>query len=159
MLNDWVAYYPTLTYSCGFSFNFVPNLLLWLIFLIILGAIWIALWSCDRYDEIVRKPTVVKLREPWLTNFTIRWLYEIYLQICICIMINVSSYGESSGSVWYLCLLVAVFIFATPICVSLLFCCKGPYYQDTYEKDSLLWGSFWGIRAIKQELALKIMHD
>ena len=165
------SFYTTLVYSCGYSYSFLPNLIFCLFLLILLGLVWLFIWGREcyyqKYGEIrVSRSCLTsdqsrwRLRETWLTNFTVRLLYEIYFEICLCIMINVSHY-DTAGNVaaWWLCLTIAVLAISAPIAISALLCCcgrhhsdgGGPMLPDAYEKMPLK-RSIWEVKPLTQSV-------
>lgn len=89
--------------------------------------------------------------EPYMNNFMVRFLYEIFFELAICAMINVSNYQAGGMVQWFISLIVIVSITLTLLAIMSLFCKNGPYIHDTYARSSLL-GSFWGRRALHEEL-------
>ena len=74
----------------------MPNLTLVVILFFTILLVWIVFFVRDQYQKYkgTRKPTYF---EPWMTNFTVRFLYEIFFEICVCLMIN-SSYLDVKDS-------------------------------------------------------------
>jgi len=88
-----------------------------------------------------------------MTNFIVRFLYEIFFEIVLCLMINVSFLDyESSSQVanWLLCIAFVVVALASLVAISLLFWIGGPDLKDSYEKRTLLQ-SFWGRRPMNHD--------
>ena len=91
-----------------------------------------------------------------MTNFTVRFLYEIYFELCLCVMINASFVDKNDDSqvtAWVISLILAVLAFGALITITVLFWKHGPAVKQSYEQKSF-WSSFWGYRPIRRE-----MHD
>lgn len=68
----------------------------------------------------------------------VRFLYEIYFEICLCLLINLSYYGEpSSATSWWFSLFLAIVTIATLLLVLSLVWNGGPALAGTYEKMPL----------------------
>ena len=77
--------------------------------------------------------------EPWLTNFTVRFLYEVYFELFFCLMISVAFMDSDMTEIWYIALSVLIVsLLLGPLATSLLFYLKSPMYKHGYEKKSLL---------------------
>ena len=87
-----------------------------------------------------------------MTNFCIRFLYEVFFEICLCIMINASFVDFDSKSqliAWGICIFLALVTFIALIAITVLFWKKGgPSVRDAFEQRSL-WSSFWGTRPLR----------
>ena len=151
VLNDDASYYTTLVYSCGYSYSFLPNLILCLVLLGLLSLVWLFLWIRKYYRSMRNaqghRREEGRLTEAWLMNFTVRFLYEIYFEICLCFMINVSYQGGGSATPWWLCLALAMLAIAAPIAITVLFWKYGPKLKGSYERMSLM-KSIWEIKPI-----------
>lgn len=127
-----MPFYTTLVHSCGYTFSIWPNLIMIVILFAIVLLIWVATMGLDfgrRARGISRKS------EPWMTNFMVRFLYEIFFEICLCLMINASHYDSDSGSdtvSWFICILLAALAFVALVMISFTCCCEGPYVKDVY---------------------------
>ena len=96
--------------------------------------------------------------EPWFTNFIVRFLYEIFFELCLCIMINIAFMDPDNEGIWYISLLMIISVVVIgPVAITLLLFCgeKGPQYRHTYERGSFL-RSFWAIRPIAKEAKTKL---
>ena len=98
-----------------------------------------------------------------MTNFTIRFLYEVFFEVCLCIMINASYVDFDSGSqltAWSLYLFLATVSFITLIVITMLFWKKkgGPQVRDAFEPKSL-WRSFWGTRPLSVDTVQRLVKS
>ena len=91
-----------------------------------------------------------------MTNFGVRFLYEVFFEICLCFMINLafidfenrSGVGGSTLATWILCLCLAIVAFVALIALTVLFWSKsGPSLRQSFEKGSLM-SSIWGTRTL-----------
>lgn len=81
----------------------------------------------------------------------VRFLYEMFFELAICAMINVSN-NEAGGTFqWLISLIVIVALTLTLVATLSLFCKNGPYIHDTFQQSSLL-ASFWGRRKLHEDL-------
>lgn len=152
-----VPFYTTLVHSCGYTFSIWPNLIMIVILFAIVLLIWVATVGLD----FGRRARGISSRksEPWMTNFMVRFLYEIFFEICLCLMINASYVdidSDSSGSdtvSWLICIALAALAFVALVMISFTCCCNGgPHVKGVYQRKTLL-PSFWGHRPLSQELA------
>ena len=85
-------------------------------------------------------------------NFSLRLVYEFFLEICICVAINVATLklqsSESGLLLWTITVIIGLFILALIGFVTSLLVKGGPYtVPKSFEKNSLT-SSFWGKRAL-----------
>ena len=84
--------------------------------------------------------------EPIVTNFVLRFAYELFLELCICIMITIffadfSSFGVELQWVIGIVFCVAAIVLILGLCS---FCCwNGPYHPGYFANGSA-WASFFG---------------
>ena len=89
-----------------------------------------------------------------LINIAIRSFYEMFLEICICIMINITILDFSSASTSFSW--ITSFIFASGILASIIFLISltrknGPYYPGYYKKGTF-WKSTWVVRRYHKDV-------
>ena len=138
-----------LTYSCGYHTSLVRNLIVVFAAFIVITAIWLLIVI---KDCLFRK----KRHEPWCFNFLVRFLYEVFFEICISLTISFTVVGfEMSEGKNKLNLGISV-ILASIAFLSLCFLSylcfrKGPYIEDSYEPKSFV-KSCWHFRHLRPEL-------
>lgn len=92
-----------------------------------------------------------KQHEPWANNFALRFFYEVFLEMCLCVLINIAivDFDDfSTGVQWLTSVLVAVAITCYLLWLVSLFYCYGPFLEGFYVKGTYL-ESFWMARPIK----------
>lgn len=118
------------------------------VYAVIIALVWLI-------SAIVKKLTSddsrSKQAEPWLNNFMIRFLYEVFFELAICAMINISNQQAGGMVQWLISFTVIVMISVTLVVVMTLFCKNGPYIKDTYAPGSVL-DSFWGRRMLHDDV-------
>jgi len=88
-----------------------------------------------------------------MVNFCVRFLYEVFFELTLCVMINATFVDfDSRGShvaSWVLCLFLALLATIALVCITLLFWKDGaPSVRGTFEKRSF-WSSLtWGQRML-----------
>jgi len=139
---------------CGYKHAFSRNLLLVIAIsmILLLTLAGLAVWNCVQ----AHRGKKVKTRcVAWTANFSLRFVYEFFLEICLCVFIHVGAQEftvEGSGLLWTLAvlLLLAMALFVAFL-VSLFFR-RGPYVSGCYSPNSLSQ-SFWGVRPLCQDAA------
>ena len=129
----------------------LPNLILILCLFGVIVAIWSVVMCGDLFARIQNRRT--KKIEPWMTNFTVRFLYEIFFEIILCLMINFSYADLSSSSQvasWIICIILSVISCAFIMAITLLFWRGGPDLKNSYQKRTLIQ-SIWGWRPINRD--------
>ena len=158
-----MEYYTPLLYTCGYSFSLLPNLILVIILFGLIALIWMLIWATDLLLRYVCKK---KTDQPRLTNIAIRFLYEVYFEICLSVMIFVSfmDFNDSSSSngghleASIICLILIVVAFLALVAITLLFWRNGPSVKGSFEHKSL-WKSFWGYRPIRKEILDQVERE
>ena len=79
------TYYNELIKSCGYQTNLLHNLIIVLTLLIILSLMWLLLAFKGKVCQTGSR------YEIWFNNFMVRFLYEIFFEVSICLMISYSS--------------------------------------------------------------------
>ena len=65
-----------------------------------------------------------------MSNFFVRFLYLIFLEVCICVLINITVMDQNSfeaGLLWLSSLVIIVLIGLILLIMTSLFCWNGPY--------------------------------
>ena len=91
---------------------------------------------------------------PIVVNFIVRFLYEAFLEVCLCTMITITVFDVSSftaGARWITSLLLTVGIVASFIFLLKLLRKDGPYISGYYKKGSFL-KSRWTIRKTHKDV-------
>ena len=146
-------------YNCGYSFSLLPNLIL---LLMLLGVILIVWWCSFAYDlyYVIKKRNNPQFEHPYpkkdpqLNNFLVRFLYEIFFEICLCVMINMSFIDPNSNkqmTSFILCTLLMVLLFIILLSITMLLWRGGPQKPGSYEPRTIAQ-SFWGPRPLKQQV-------
>jgi len=87
----------------------------------------------------------------WMANFTLRFCYEFFFELCLCLLIHTVQVQNRGNFLWVLSLMlfVAGVIFIIMLCS--LFFRGGPYLEpSSFSRHSLING-IWGIRYLKTE--------
>ena len=151
--NESAEYYSSLVFTCGYSFSFLPNLILILSLFSVILLIWLLLLGRDLFQRSKRDRN--SSEEPWMTNFCVRFLYEVFFELSLCIMINISFMDSDSGepwiAAWIFCIILAMIAISTLICITVLFwSSKGPSIKDAFAQRSF-WSSIWGLRSLNTQ--------
>ena len=91
--------------------------------------------------------------EPYVNNFMLRFFYELFLEICICALVNIAltDFDDfSPGLQWIISCIVLGGIFVYLCWLISLFCCKGPYLDGFYEKGTAM-SYFWSTRSVNMK--------
>ena len=96
-----------------------------------------------------------------MSNVFVRFLYQIFLEVCICVMINITIMNKdsfTSGLLWLSSLVIIIAIGVSLLLMASLFWRNGPFVQNTYEEKSLL-KSFWSSRPLKQDIIEEMEYE
>ena len=88
-----------------------------------------------------------------MNNFMLRFFYELFLEVCLCALVNVALTDFDSfspGLQWVLSCVVLGGIFVYLCWLLSLFCCKGPYLPGFYKKGTSV-GSLWKGREVNMD--------
>ena len=142
---------------CGYKQSMSRNLFIFTIFAVVLLFIAVGLFAWQFVKSHWHKTSGLKSkkRQPqyvaWTLNFSLRLVYEFFMEICICVAINLASHKVSSngsGLFWTITVLIGLLILASIGFVASLLAKGGPYtVPKSFEKNSLT-SSFWGKRAL-----------
>ena len=87
-------FYNKILFDCGYSHLYVHNLAIVIILGLVLAAIWCLCALKDYIIKSAKCPSFfgfMKIRhEPMICNIALRFFYELFLEICICLMINIT---------------------------------------------------------------------
>ena len=87
-----------------------------------------------------------------MLNFNVRFLYEFFLELCICVCINL--FGAKDGgsrALWAFSVLALLALICLVAFVASLFLRGGPYLVPSSYQDGTLFQSFWGLRPLKND--------
>lgn len=120
----------------------------------LIALIWIIL---SIKDCIGKRPAYVykhrfyrRRHEPSVNNFALRFFYEMFLEFCLCVLINISIHKTDSFSSfgqWVLCIIFACVILGYMAWLISLFFYNGPFLENFYFK-STFFKSFMMARPI-----------
>ena len=133
-------YYNELIHQCGYSINLMHNLALILFLIGVFLSVWFILACKDFICFCGRRKD-----EALFFNFTVRFLYEMFFEVCLCLMISFSSakfLADETKVTLFVSIALTVLAALALSYLGVLFCYGGPYIKDTYQKDSLK-RSFW----------------
>lgn len=105
-----------------------PNLILVACLFAAISLIWILVWVAELLMRVVCKSMTDR---PRLTNITIRFLYEVYFEICLSVMIFASFMDfKETGSDHFIasivCLALMAVAFVALTAITVLFWRHGP---------------------------------
>ena len=134
--------YSYLLNDCGYKHTFSRNLVIFIAIFVLLVLGMAGLYIYDfvmrkRYKS-VRTSHVKYWHLAWMANFSLRFLYEIFFEVFLCLLIHVSignphdvhAYGFAVFLLMILCIATASLV--------ALFCRGGPYKRPcSYQPSSL----------------------
>ena len=82
-----------------------------------------------------------------MTNFAIRFLYEVFFELCLCIMINLSYVDSQQSVYWIMSFVLSMLTLAALVWITIQFWNSGASMRGVFGKNSLA-ASFWGIRLL-----------
>jgi uncharacterized membrane protein affecting hemolysin expression len=134
---------------CGYKHAFSRNLLLVIAIsmILILMIIVLAIWDYLQARRSKKRKTQCAA---YVANFSIRFAYEFFLEICLCVCIHVTAMefnAEASGLLWAIAIILLIGIVLFVGFLVLLFFKGGPYVPGCYSPNSLKQ-SWWGIRPL-----------
>lgn len=88
----------------------------------------------------------------WMLNFNLRFLYEFFFELALCVCINVIGAKDGAGTLWgfSLILLLGVMVFVG--FVTTLFFRGGPYKVPNSYRSGSLKDSIWGKRPLCEDI-------
>jgi hypothetical protein len=96
---------------------------------------------------------------PWITNIMMRFLYEAFLEVSICMVITSAAVDFStfkSGFFWCTSIIGILALICFVAFVASRMWVAGPQVNDSYAGKSLVQ-SFWGIRQIRTQVTQDII--
>ena len=86
-----------------------------------------------------------------MVNFNLRFFYEFFFEICLCVLIHATTVYEDDFYMYYIATLIffAIIVFIVFICG--LFCKGGPYQVPNIYASKSLGTSWWGVRPLCSE--------
>ena len=76
--------------SCDFEHLFARNLVIIIASAILILTVWTLLIVLDGFSRIKQPESSQKRKEPYANNFALRFFYELFLDICICVLVNIA---------------------------------------------------------------------
>lgn len=138
----------------GYANTFVLNLL---IVVLIASFLLLALAGARLCDSCCQRKGNRRL-SAWLKNFSLRFIYEFFFEVCLCTFIHIGLSqevkSESPLYFWSVSILSMLVIVALVAFVSCLFVYGGPYTSNSFRKGSLR-ESWWGKRELNSEIVKK----
>ena len=150
--NNEDAYYNELVYASGYHVNLTRNLVLVSLIGIVIVLFWLLATICDRCCFRRQRQRC----GAWWSNFFVRFLYEVFFEICISLTLTVALVGSETQSLSnygvIVCTVIVAILCAFGLSLLVYLCFKsGPYVPDSYEKGSLM-NSVWGYRRLSPSL-------
>ena len=154
--NTEASYFNELVKACGYHVSLVRNLLLVAFMLALIVLVWII--SIVR-DKIIKKSNKRK-REPFWSNFMLRFVYEVFFQLVIGVTIFLAASADSSENFSKSSLFIAIAALLASLTIFALLVCScfkdGPQILGSYESIS---SSFWHFRTLKPLPEVPISKD
>lgn len=122
------GYYNELIRSCGYHVSFTRNLLIVIVLTILVLLTWLILsllnnWICKNG----------KLEAHW-NNLIVRFLYEMFFEIALCLMLSFAVMNDLSSSLdWLLTISFSILTIIAIIFFSYISFKNGPYIKGAYE--------------------------
>ena len=144
-------YFSSVLGMCGYKHAFSRNLLIVLGLSLLLLIIILAMSTVD----LVKKRTGEHRLSAYMCNFSIRFAYFFFFEICLSVLIHIASMqvmqkdheAQVSISSWVIACIYLFGIFAIIGFVMSRFCNNGPYIKHAYSQGSLRH-SWWGVRRL-----------
>ena len=147
------AEFSYLLNDCGYKFSFSRNL----IFVMSLACVLLTLVAIFGIIDFVKARNGGSSsyseyrRTAFMTNFSLRFVYEFFFEICLCLLIHSAvAYGADDllyviSIILFLCMLIFIaLLFA-------FFCKWGPYTVPNSYSHNSLRKSWWGTRTLCSE--------
>lgn len=129
------------------------------VFLIAAFAVYNAVMAYLKARKGVKKQTAKEekkntsgfIHTAWMANFTLRFCYEFFFELCLCLLIHTMQVQNRGNFLWVLSLMlfVAGVMFIIMLCS--LFFRGGPYLEPSSFSRHSLKNGIWGIRYLKTE--------
>jgi len=104
---------------------------------VVIALVWLITAFCKNYSRGVvqgesQQQNYRSRAEPFMNNFMIRFLYEIFFELAICAMINFSDQKAGGVAQWMISLATLITLGGALLTIMSLFCRNGPYIKDTF---------------------------
>ena len=161
ILSDENSFFTASMNESGYHISFTRNTLFILTAIMLITLVWamtaIVEWMCCR--RAVREGQRSKLtitKEVFMNNFMVRFLYEVFFELVLCALINLSASASSApggNGTWTLSMITLIVGTLTILAFSSLYFRNGPYLKNTFEKGNLCQSLFKGLgRPLSTEL-------
>ena len=165
LIDDDSNAYSALLSSCGYKHDFVRNLFVFICVASLILIVWLGAAVADylvkRKCKKQNRRNKKQRNSVCVTNCFVRFIYQIFFEICICVFINITVMDQNSfqaGLLWLSSLVIIVVIGVILLVIVSLFWKNGPYVSDSYEEKSW-FGSFWGVRALTSEIIEEMEYE
>lgn len=159
LLSDSDSYYTSQLHNSGYRYRFARNMLTILCLAALVALVWVIMSLFEAkcrngQNRRTRRESVSVL----MSNFTVRFLYELFFEIFLCALINVSAFsvGAANGN-WVISLFMLLACAAAIGFMASLYCKNGPYLADSYQKGSFL-SSFWEVRQLSADVQMQAVQ-
>jgi len=125
--------YNRILQVCDYEAFLAQNLLPVLVFLLIILVVWIVLSLRD--CVLSKKRLKNRPKAPWCHNFTVRFIYEFFLEFCICstLQLTIRDFSYVSPTLQFLlAVVVSIATVALIAFVTSLFFRNGPWVSTYY---------------------------
>ena len=128
--------YSALLNQCGYKHAFARNLVvviaiaMALLLVMVVLLLFDGIRKCRGQGQGRRRPRVSYMA--WMGNFSLRFVYEFFLEICLSVLIHMSAMGASEGQstlLHVLVILILLGIVALTVFIAALFFKWGPYVE------------------------------
>ena len=92
----------------------------------------------------------------YMSNFTLRFIYEFFFEICLCVLIHTSVAYGGDTFLYFLALVIFIAIVVFIVFLFGLFCKGGPYAVPSNYDSKSLRKSWWGARPLCQEATVDV---
>jgi hypothetical protein len=133
----------------------------------VIAIVWLGTMLSDYFmkQRKSRFSSLMRMMQPRVShkasNCLVRFIYQIFLEVCICVLINITVINKDSfqsGLLWMASLIIIVAIAAILLLMTTLFWLNGPYVPETYEQGSLV-KSYWGIRPLSKDIIEEMEYE
>ena len=81
--------------QCGYAHQITLNLVLVLFLFALMLVLLLTAFICDFASRRKRKNKRNQQCGAWFVNFNLRFMYEFYLELCICVAVQISLFNAS----------------------------------------------------------------
>ena len=156
---DDSSFYSTLLNDCGYKFAFSRNMVI-ILFFATLFVVCIAGFAI--YDFVNSHKKGLHWRQmnhkhfrhtAWMSNFTLRYAYQFFFEVCLCILIHTVSPKDQGNFLWVLSLIFLISVFVMIGFTATLFIKGGPYVAQSFAPKSLMQ-SYWNKRPLNADMQI-----